>query len=639
MPCSRRNSHFRGGLPALLMAAFLFAPSGAEAAVRWVSPSGSASSTGDQTNPWSLSKANASLVAGDVCMILPGVYSTQINPANGGTPTQRITYVGNLSNPNAAQVASIHLEESYVTVKGVRSVGATTLSLPARYDSVAFSTLSGGLGFWAAKNSMVAHNDIRGNVWFLANGGNPCYSNQTPDAGCFANTEWDTVRANRIDLGIIQPGSRKFQFKAWTQNCLIDSNKVTGTFDNNGSSLSDGGIALISFNSYKQTFRDNRWEFEATSAHHQAGKLWTAFYFRDSLHTTLFERDTLLAGLNSSYAIESIMSGSGTFQNSVRGITLRNCYFKQNASFYWQDGFRDWLIEGCVIATSAGRPIWVPSWTNSKLRHNTLWSNSDVLHIEGGGRFSGTQNEITSNIFYSKNAGPKANYGGVMHVKDATTGFTSNHNVFFAPQHDGNPGDRSLMWSGYYSSRPGRNQPWFNMNGQDGDSRYGSPAFVDSSFLNLDPRLRPGSAAIGAGQGGLDAGAAGVGIAPVDQTPPSAPAVFDTLFTSDDHVELRWNAPGDDGLTGLALAYDLRWSTQPIDEANFFSATPAGVPLPGSPGTQQSTAVSSLTLGTTYYFAIRARDDADNWSALALLSVTTDPLDFDPPEPAQLSFP
>src|SRR2546426_7990535 len=37
-----------------------------------------------------------------------------------------------------------------------------------------------------------------------------------------------------------------------------------------------------------------------------------------------------------------------------------------------------------------------------------------------------------------------------------------------------------------------------------------------------------------------------------------------------DHVLLSWFAPGDDGNSGTATAYDLRWSTSPITDANFY---------------------------------------------------------------------
>ena len=34
-------------------------------------------------------------------------------------------------------------------------------------------------------------------------------------------------------------------------------------------------------------------------------------------------------------------------------------------------------------------------------------------------------------------------------------------------------------------------------------------------------------------------------------------------------VTLIWTSPGDDGYTGVAAAYDIRYSTTPIDDSNF----------------------------------------------------------------------
>ncbi len=83
-------------------------------------------------------------------------------------------------------------------------------------------------------------------------------------------------------------------------------------------------------------------------------------------------------------------------------------------------------------------------------------------------------------------------------------------------------------------------------------------------------------------------------------------------------VKLRWTTPGNDGMTGLAAAYDIRYSTAPITPANFASAPAAkGVQAPGTPGTRDSFTVTNLWTGTGYYFAMRTRDAAYNWSAIS----------------------
>ncbi len=83
-------------------------------------------------------------------------------------------------------------------------------------------------------------------------------------------------------------------------------------------------------------------------------------------------------------------------------------------------------------------------------------------------------------------------------------------------------------------------------------------------------------------------------------------------------LTLNWTAPGDDSLTGQAAQYDLRYSTAAITAANFAGATRvAGMAVPAVPGTTESVTVTGLAAGTTYYFAIKAADDAGNWALIS----------------------
>jgi hypothetical protein len=85
-----------------------------------------------------------------------------------------------------------------------------------------------------------------------------------------------------------------------------------------------------------------------------------------------------------------------------------------------------------------------------------------------------------------------------------------------------------------------------------------------------------------------------------------------------DSVSLAWTAPGDDGTIGTAAAYDLRMYDQPINTGNWDLATPVGsLPAPRVSGTRQTVTVHGLSSGTVYYFALRTRDDAGNWSGIS----------------------
>ena len=98
------------------------------------------------------------------------------------------------------------------------------------------------------------------------------------------------------------------------------------------------------------------------------------------------------------------------------------------------------------------------------------------------------------------------------------------------------------------------------------------------------------------------------------------PAVITDLAAVTDaspgRVELTWTAPGDDGTDGLALGYELRYATAPITSSNFSQATlTTSQPSPLTAGTRQRLVVAGLPDESVLYFALRARDDANNWSA------------------------
>ena len=86
-------------------------------------------------------------------------------------------------------------------------------------------------------------------------------------------------------------------------------------------------------------------------------------------------------------------------------------------------------------------------------------------------------------------------------------------------------------------------------------------------------------------------------------------------------MKLSWTAPGDDGTTGTAFRYLIRYGTSIINtQAAWDNATPvlSGIPTPRAGGTTGETiTISGLTQGATYYFAVRAQDEASNTGALS----------------------
>src|SRR6185436_2689049 len=120
-----------------------------------------------------------------------------------------------------------------------------------------------------------------------------------------------------------------------------------------------------------------------------------------------------------------------------------------------------------------------------------------------------------------------------------------------------------------------------------------------------------------------------------DVTPPDAVADLLTTTTTTSSIMLTWTAPGDDGATGTATSYDIRYSLATITKANFAAATPvSGEPSPAVAGSAESMTVSGLAAGATYYFAMKTEDEVPNVSGLSnVASGATDvPPDVTPPD-------
>ncbi|MFB6247110.1 MAG: T9SS type A sorting domain-containing protein [Salinibacter sp.] len=122
-----------------------------------------------------------------------------------------------------------------------------------------------------------------------------------------------------------------------------------------------------------------------------------------------------------------------------------------------------------------------------------------------------------------------------------------------------------------------------------------------------------------------------------DTIPPAPVPTFEVATVTPDSVTLRWSATGDDGAEGTAQRYDLRYRTDaPITSLTDFRSARrvADPPRPKTAGTRQSATIA-VNQSTSYYFAIRAVDDAEIVSPLvatdrdvtpvAALRVTTPP--------------
>jgi hypothetical protein len=94
----------------------------------------------------------------------------------------------------------------------------------------------------------------------------------------------------------------------------------------------------------------------------------------------------------------------------------------------------------------------------------------------------------------------------------------------------------------------------------------------------------------------------------------------------DSTATLLWTAPGDDGSTGVAAQYDLRYSPNAIagtDTLAWWNAATrvTNLPAPRPAGSVDSVQVRGLTPSRTYFFILRTADEVPNWSNFSNVAI------------------
>jgi hypothetical protein len=120
----------------------------------------------------------------------------------------------------------------------------------------------------------------------------------------------------------------------------------------------------------------------------------------------------------------------------------------------------------------------------------------------------------------------------------------------------------------------------------------------------------------------------------VDTIPPGA--INDLLIKQEtsSYIVLLWSAPGDDGTTGQAARYDIRYSSSLIDEQNWDTAIRAtGAPKPQAANHIETFTLEGLASLRSYYVAIKTYDEEDNESPLSNCPMGTTKGESLPPAP------
>ncbi|MBL7840672.1 MAG: S8 family serine peptidase [Cyclobacteriaceae bacterium] len=103
-----------------------------------------------------------------------------------------------------------------------------------------------------------------------------------------------------------------------------------------------------------------------------------------------------------------------------------------------------------------------------------------------------------------------------------------------------------------------------------------------------------------------------------DRVPPATITDLRVIATTSTSIKLQWTAPSESGAKGGQVdKYDIRISKTPINELNFQSAESVEAPAPGTPGQIQTCEANWLSIGSTYYIAIKSTDALYTQSALS----------------------
>ncbi|MCP3938250.1 MAG: hypothetical protein GY708_23120, partial [Actinomycetia bacterium] len=274
---------------------------------------------------------------------------------------------------------------------------------------------------------------------------------------------------------------------------------------------------------------------------------------------------------------------NGTYIEAENYNVFGNTFSSQTG-----DGNGNAYLQGTVTDTS-----WGPSGTSTDYTLDFNQTGTFYLWIRGNDGSSSSQNSL----YYGLNGSA---------VGNATTpGTNSNWNWVNVPHNTG-PNPLAITIG---STGPNTINIW---------SREANFKF-DGFYLTTSSGDTP-TGGIPSGAKELDPTSCSV---PGDSTAPNAVTLATGTVTASS-VQLSWTAPGDDGASGTASAYDIRYSTSTITAGNWASATQTtGEPGPSVAGTSESFTVTGLGAGTTYYFAIKTRDEVPNISSLSNVVNTT----------------
>ena len=254
---------------------------------------------------------------------------------------------------------------------------------------------------------------------------------------------------------------------------------------------------------------------------------------------------------------------------------------------------------------------WNNSWdgiclsysTNNTIINNTAWNNYRGIRLYHSSNNTITHNNVNQNSHYGIDLGSSTNNtiylnsfinnSGNVYSANSTNTWNSPEEMNYACTGSTYENYLGNYWSDYSGSDP------------EGDSVGNSPySILGCCPPNNDtyPLMEPFE-----------------GYTPVPYaTPPAAVTDLAISKTTASSITLTWTAPGDDGNSGTASQYDIRYSTSVINESTWDLASQcAGESKPQPAGGKETFTLTRRSSGTIYYLALKTADEVAAWSQLS----------------------
>lgn len=595
----------------------LVTPHPAAAATRYITVAGAGTHSGTTLgNAMTLAEGNAAAAAGDSLQLADGSYPSPIHPVRNGTSGSRIVYAGNASNPAAVIVTAINIGPpsylnvnygDFVSVRNVSSSGALTLGYRQQPSAPTLVTNAVVTNVTAVGTlSLHSRYSILDNITITGTGTIDMNSQNLSSTWAIYNT----VRNSSITLSYA--GATPVNF-LWLrdgyyntfQNCAISfTSSATGSNYNIFGEL---------YESQFNRFLGNTWTIVNNST---TSGTEGVLGHRDYSSFNQWIGNTVT--VTGSKATQVLASNSGSFPSTVRRNRWDSNSFKfsnalSSGMFYYQNGVAGDTLQFNTFDNGSGGKAFVVSSSRCDSminRHNTYFgSGSTVVYVDTSS--SGTGSRMVSNIFYGTSA--NTNSAPTLVLPTSAVAIDSVGLLF----NRGGLAAAAIYKKGTAPKAPAGAAGF----GIATKAVWNTPRFTDSTYASLNTTLL---AASPADDDNLHDGFAGaIGFATSDATAPEETTDLLSEGTTHNSFDIYWSEAGDDSASGTATEFDVRYSTSPIDEGNWASATQAsGEPTPTGAGNFAVFTITGLASSTTYYVALKTRDEAGNWSIIS--NVVTD---------------